>query len=455
VKSERKGGKTKGSSQNETGKKGARGSRNENRNDRALSRRTASRSHHTLASGPMLPPAAEAFSRSSSSPLSFPSQRFPFRSRSPPTKAATTSPRGQGFPSHTSLSLCQLDPLPWTRPLGGYRELSHRGMEPPDPAAEPVAAEEPVLPGARAAATAAEAVQQQQQQAGSSGESGSAGRGRQEPVPLRLRLGRARRRAGPGTPTPSWKMEDEGATEGPGAATAVVARRSSASASARQLGASLWEIHDVASREGRRARPRAGRGIAAGREGGGVVRGAELDQVSISDSAFLPSVAWQLEPDGLPPLVRSARTCGEHSNSMKSWTGVLPNRWRLAISSFFSKRIPHISWRSCMIYVCCLLGSSCCTWSCRVVRSMARRFRPQFIDLLAGTSFDHATQFSLGAKQCGPSVGTMLLRFCPTIASQIIPWWNLKLQNREGLSVSYWCTECRQNQGHRQPCLWG
>ncbi|TKW36899.1 hypothetical protein SEVIR_1G011900v4 [Setaria viridis] len=145
-------------------------------------------------------------------------------------------------------------------------------MEPPAPAAEPVAAEEPVLPGARGAAAAA--AQQQQQQPGSSGGSGSAGR---EPVPLRLRLGRARRRAGPGTPTPSWKMEDEGAREGPGAATAAVARRSSASASARQLGASLWEIHDVA-RVGRRTRPRGGRGIAAGREGGGIGGGAELDQ---------------------------------------------------------------------------------------------------------------------------------------------------------------------------------
>ncbi|KAG2649992.1 hypothetical protein PVAP13_1NG183000 [Panicum virgatum] len=140
--------------------------------------------------------------------------------------------------------------------------------QPPAPAAaavapggaEPVAAEEQVhpLPGARGAAAAAQ----------QPGRSGSAGR---EPASLRLRLGRARRRAGPGTPAPSWKMEDEGAPEGSGAALAV-ARRSSASA--RQLGASLWEIHDVA-RAGRRDRPRGGRGVAAGPEHGG---GAEFDQ---------------------------------------------------------------------------------------------------------------------------------------------------------------------------------
>ncbi|PUZ75008.1 hypothetical protein GQ55_1G113100 [Panicum hallii var. hallii] len=69
-------------------------------------------------------------------------------------------------------------------------------------------------------------------------------------------------------------MEDDGDPEGPGAAVAAAARRSSASASARQLGASLWEIHDVA-REGRRHRPRGGRVAPAGREHGG---GAEFDQ---------------------------------------------------------------------------------------------------------------------------------------------------------------------------------
>ncbi|RLN09533.1 uncharacterized protein C2845_PM11G18450 [Panicum miliaceum] len=47
---------------------------------------------------------------------------------------------------------------------------------------------------------------------------------------------------------------------------------------------------------------------------------------------------------------------------------------------------------------------------------MASRFRPQFIDLLGGTaSFDCPVQFSLGGKQCGPSVGRCdALRFCPT-----------------------------------------
>uniref|UniRef100_A0A804P2E0 Intracellular protein transport protein USO1-related n=1 Tax=Zea mays TaxID=4577 RepID=A0A804P2E0_MAIZE len=128
-------------------------------------------------------------------------------------------------------------------------------MEPPAPAA-PRGAE-------RAEAVAAEP---------------ASGAGARVEVPLRLRLGRARRRAGPVTPTPSWKMEDDGVREGPSAlapaAASAAARRSSASA--RQLGASLWEIHDVA-REVRRSRRRGGRAIAAGREHGG---GGELDQSS-------------------------------------------------------------------------------------------------------------------------------------------------------------------------------
>ncbi|OEL27819.1 Uncharacterized protein BAE44_0011162 [Dichanthelium oligosanthes] len=128
-------------------------------------------------------------------------------------------------------------------------------MEPPAPSggterAEPV----PVSEQARGAAPEADLEQEPRV-------------GREVPLRLRLRLGRARRRAGPGTPTPSWKMEDEGAREaGAVPAAALVARRSTASASARQLGASLWEIHDVA-RGGRRTRPRAGKG-----------GGAELDQ---------------------------------------------------------------------------------------------------------------------------------------------------------------------------------
>lgn len=106
--------------------------------------------------------------------------------------------------------------------------------------------------------------------------SGTASRVGARDVPLRLRLGRARRRQGPGTPTPSWKLEDQGAEEGVAAASA--ARRSSASASARQLGASLWEIHDVA-REARRSSRRGGRGIAAGRDHGEGGYG-EVDQSS-------------------------------------------------------------------------------------------------------------------------------------------------------------------------------
>jgi len=61
----------------------------------------------------------------------------------------------------------------------------------------------------------------------------------------------------------------------------------SASASARQLGASPWKIHDVA-RE-RRARPREGSGVAAGREHGGRM---EFNQVRISLSLLLIGVGW-------------------------------------------------------------------------------------------------------------------------------------------------------------------
>ena len=84
-----------------------------------------------------------------------------------------------------------------------------------------------------------------------------------ESVPLRLHLGRARRRAGPSTPALSWKMEDERAQEDatPAVITLAAARRSSASTSVRQLGASFWEIHNIA-REGRRHRPQGGRGVA-------------------------------------------------------------------------------------------------------------------------------------------------------------------------------------------------
>ena len=91
-----------------------------------------------------------------------------------------------------------------------------------------------------------------------------------ESAPLRLHLGWARRRAGPGTLALSWKMEDERAQEDatPAGIALAAARRSSASASVRQLGAGLWEIHNIA-REGRRHRPRGGRGVATVWEHGG------------------------------------------------------------------------------------------------------------------------------------------------------------------------------------------
>ena len=85
--------------------------------------------------------------------------------------------------------------------------------------------------------------------------------------------------------------DDEGARgdAAPAGAALAAARRSSASASARQLGASLWEIHNVA-RGPRRDRPRGGRGVAAGRDrehGGGGGGGAEFDEVRVSRSLFL------------------------------------------------------------------------------------------------------------------------------------------------------------------------
>jgi hypothetical protein len=97
--------------------------------------------------------------------------------------------------------------------------------------------------------------------------------GRGEAVPLRLRLARARRRAGPGTPAPSWKMGDEEA------ASLSVARRSAASASARQLGASLWEIHNAA--------PEARRGLAsAALEGAGDESGQVSESRGLCFSSF-------------------------------------------------------------------------------------------------------------------------------------------------------------------------
>uniref|UniRef100_A0A453S600 Uncharacterized protein n=1 Tax=Aegilops tauschii subsp. strangulata TaxID=200361 RepID=A0A453S600_AEGTS len=86
------------------------------------------------------------------------------------------------------------------------------------------------------------------------------------PAPLRRELAaaRARRRAGRATPSPSWKLEaSPPRPEEPPADAA--GRRSSSGASARQLGATLWEIQDVvrAAGAGRRIRRRARRGPAA------------------------------------------------------------------------------------------------------------------------------------------------------------------------------------------------
>ncbi|KAF0932928.1 hypothetical protein E2562_013127 [Oryza meyeriana var. granulata] len=148
---------------------------------------------------------------------------------------------------------------------------------------EPAATETAAALGVAGAALAERAAEAQE---GASTSAVAAGprRGRclgeREEVPLRVRLGRARRRAGPCTPSPSWKLEGEEVEVGELApvhpAVVAPARRSTASvsASARQLGASLWEIHDV-MREGRRGgvarRRRSGRALAGwGLDGAGV-----------------------------------------------------------------------------------------------------------------------------------------------------------------------------------------
>ncbi|EAZ37152.1 uncharacterized protein At5g41620 [Oryza sativa Japonica Group] len=90
-----------------------------------------------------------------------------------------------------------------------------------------------------------------------------------------LAAARARRKAGPITPSPSWKLEaspprpEEPVADSSAAAAAAGAmgRRSSAvAASARQLGATLWEIRDVikVAGAGRRIRRRGRRGGVAG-----------------------------------------------------------------------------------------------------------------------------------------------------------------------------------------------
>ena len=91
-------------------------------------------------------------------------------------------------------------------------------------------------------------------------------------TPATLRRGlaaaRARRRAGVATPSPSWKLEPSPPRPRPEdspAADGAAGRRSSSAASARQLGATLWEIQDVVrvTGTGRRIRRRARRGLAA------------------------------------------------------------------------------------------------------------------------------------------------------------------------------------------------
>uniref|UniRef100_A0A0D9WQR3 Uncharacterized protein n=1 Tax=Leersia perrieri TaxID=77586 RepID=A0A0D9WQR3_9ORYZ len=105
-------------------------------------------------------------------------------------------------------------------------------------------------------------------------EPGGVGVEEEEKVALRrgLAAARVRRRAGQVTPSPSWKLEaspprpEEKPSAAADSTAAGAGRRSSAAASARQLGATLWEIQDVikvaGAGGGRRIRRRERRGIA-------------------------------------------------------------------------------------------------------------------------------------------------------------------------------------------------
>jgi len=106
---------------------------------------------------------------------------------------------------------------------------------------------------------------------------------------------RARRKAGHATPSPSWKLEpspprlqEESASAAPAdaEADAGAGRRGAPVASARQLGATLWEIQDVirVAGAGRRIRRR-GRRVPAVDEAS-----ADADRVRTSPSASFPPV---------------------------------------------------------------------------------------------------------------------------------------------------------------------
>ena len=98
---------------------------------------------------------------------------------------------------------------------------------------------------------------------------------------------RARRKAGHATPSPSWKLEpspprlEESASAAAAEADAGAGRRGAPVASARQLGATLWEIQDVirVAGAGRRIRRR-GRRVPAVDEAS-----ADADRVRTSPSA--------------------------------------------------------------------------------------------------------------------------------------------------------------------------
>ncbi|TVT98740.1 hypothetical protein EJB05_55926 [Eragrostis curvula] len=124
-------------------------------------------------------------------------------------------------------------------------------------------------------------------------------RGRAEDEPLRrgLAAARARRKAGRATPSPSWKLEASPprpeAEES--AAAAEAGRRGAPAASARQLGATLWEIQDVirVAGAGRRVR-RSGRRASPGDEAG-----ADADRPRSSGSHGAHRAALLMDHDKL------------------------------------------------------------------------------------------------------------------------------------------------------------
>jgi hypothetical protein len=104
-------------------------------------------------------------------------------------------------------------------------------------------------------------------------------RAQEESLRRGLLAARARRKAGRATPSPSWKLEaSPPRPEAEEAAAPAGTRSSTPAASARQLGATLWEIQDVirVAGAGRRIRRRGRRAPTGGEAGAGADRVSTL-----------------------------------------------------------------------------------------------------------------------------------------------------------------------------------